>query len=487
MIDGDGDGWPDLYLCNGGPISSAANPRADDPPCRYFRNLGNGKFAEATALANAPGPSFATGAAAADFNGDGRVDLFVSGWRDQRLYRNAGGGHFEDVTAPAGISSRFWSTSAAWADLDGDGDLDLYVANYLTYDPVTPPYCSAPDGKRDYCGPEDFPAEPDRLYRNNGDGTFTDVAREAGVLLPEGRGLGVLISDFTCDARPDIFVANDGTACWLFENLGKMKFREIGALAGAAFDGQGRALAGMGVALGDLDEDGLSDLVVSNFHGRSTVAFLAIRQGLFADGSATSGLAAATRNVLGFGLALEDFDGDGWLDLIQANGHVLDRARLGIPSAMPPTLLRNQGGRFQDVSKEAGRWFTKSMLGRGLAVADLDRDGRPDVVVNSLDSPAALLKNTSASRSIVLTLVNRNGQVPFGATVQASIGGRELLRQLPSGGSYLSTSEPRIFLGSGNAPTVERLNVTWPWGLKENWRNMPNTGSLRIVEGTGND
>ncbi len=344
LFDADGDGLLDIYLCNGGPIDSSEGK--PDPPCRLFRNRGGWRFDDVSLQAAAPGPSYAMGASAADYDGDGRIDLFVTGWRDQRLYRNLGDCRFADVTERAGLKSSLWSTSAAFADLDGDGDLDLYVANYLDYDAKSPPFCSAADGRRDYCGPEDFAAQPDRLYRNNGDGTFTDVSNIAGINAGEGRGLGVLIAELTGDNRPDIYVANDGSPCWLFANQGDLHFKEIGEHAGVARDGQGRAMAGMGVATADLDGDGLCELVVSNFFKRSTVAFqrLPVRDVGYRDISARLGIAAATRDVLGFGLALADFDGDGHNDLIQANGHVLDRARLGIPFAMRPTLLRNMGG-----------------------------------------------------------------------------------------------------------------------------------------------
>jgi enediyne biosynthesis protein E4 len=486
LIDGDGDGWLDIYLCDGGPIVAGAG-RAD-PPCRYYRNNRDGTFADETVAAGAPGPSYAMGASVGDFDGDGRDDLFVTGWRDQRLYRNRGGGRFEDVTRRAGVNSSAWSTSAAFADLDGDGDLDLYVANYLDYDPGVAPFCSAPDGRRDYCGPEDFPAQRDRLYRNNGDGTFADVSREAGIVLEgdDGRGLGVLIADLAGDPRPDIFVANDGTPCLLFENRGGLRFAEVGHAAGVARDGRGEAPAGMGVALGDLDDDGRPDLVVTNFLGRGTIAFLARGGGAYLDASAALGLIAATRDVLGFGLALADFDADGRLDLIQANGHVLDRARLGVPFAMRTTLLRNQGGRLAAAPGGGGPWFARPILGRGLAVGDLDRDGRPDVVINALDAPAAILRNVStAGLSLALDLVGRGTRRAAGARVRASVAGRVLVRDVVAGGSYLSSSECRIYLGLGDAPRVDRLEVTWPSGRVESWADLPAGGTARIVEGTG--
>ena len=273
IFDADGDGRLDIYFCNGGPIGTA--PCEPDPPCRLYRNKGTWEFEDITHRAGAPGPSYAMGAAVGDYDADGRLDLFVTGWRDQRLYRNLGGGRFEDVTAGAGLISASWSTAAAFADLDGDGDQDLYVANYLEFDAGSPPFCAAPDGGRDYCGPEDFPAQLDRLYRNNGNGTFTDVSRSAGIELPEGRGLGVLIAELTGDNRPDIYVANDSSPCWLFANRGNLQFEEVGEEAGVARDGRGELISGMGVALGDLDGDGLCDLAVTNFIDRSTIAFRA--------------------------------------------------------------------------------------------------------------------------------------------------------------------------------------------------------------------
>ena len=373
VFDADGDGLLDVYFCNGGPIDDA--PGAPDPPCRLFRNRGSWQFEDVTQRALAPGPSFAMGAAAGDYDGDGRIDLFVTGWGDQRIYRNLGNFRFEDVTERVGLKSSLWSTSAAFADLDGDGDLDLYVANYLEYDAKSAPYCSAPDGRRDYCGPEDFAAQPDRLYRNNGDGTFTDVSAWAGINPPEGRGLGVLIAELTGDNRPDIYVANDGTPCWLFANQGDLRFKEIGETAGVARDGRGQVIAGMGVGAADLDDDGRCELVVTNFFNRSTIAFqrLPDHRASYRDFSAGLGLAAATRNVLGFGLALVDFDGDGRNDLIQANGHVLDRARLDVPFAMRPTLLRNTAAGFQDVGHRAGTWFTRPILGADWPSATLTR------------------------------------------------------------------------------------------------------------------
>jgi hypothetical protein len=481
LIDCDGDGRLDLYLCNGGPIDP--RPAPDGSPCRLFRNEGPFRFREITGPAGAPGPGYAMGCAVGDYDDDGRDDLFVTGWRDQRLYRNLGG-RFQDVTERAGLRDDRWSTSAAFTDLDADGDLDLYVASYVAFDPERAPFCAAPDGRRDYCGPEDFPAQPDRLYRNNGDGTFTDFGEASGIAgVPPGRGLGVLIANLAGDHRPDIFVANDGSPGHLFENLGGFAFREIGHEAGVALDGRGEALAGMGVGLADLDGDGRPDLVVSNFHGRGTVAFGSLGQGRYRDISRALGLTAATRDVLGFGLATTDLDGDGRPDLFQANGHVLDRARLGVPFTMRPTLLRNENGRLVDVAATAGDWLTRPMLDRGVAAGDLDHDGRPDLVVNALDAPAAVLRNESSGNHWLAIELQGAGQ-GIGATVRVTAGGRETVHVLAGGGSYLAASSRTLHVGLDRAETADRVEVVWPSGRVEVWRDLRGPAA-RLIEGKG--
>ena len=489
LIDGDNDGLLDLFLCNGGPIAPGPGTKTrDDSPCRFFRNLGGGKFRDETAAAGAPGPSYAMGAAVGDFDNDGRDDLFITGWGNQGLYRNVGG-RFEDVTERAGVLSSLWSTSAAWADLDADGDLDLVVAAYLDYKARIAPYCAAPDGKRDYCGPEDFEAQPDLLYRNNGDGTFTEVSKSSGFVDRDGRGLGVIVCDLVGDHRPDIYIANDGTACRLWENLGGLRFQEVGRETGTALDRNGEAPAGMGVAVGDFLGTGETDLVVTNFFNRSTLSFKSVGRGLYRDASDELGLNSATRQVNGFGVALADFDGDGFLDLIQANGHVLDRDRLGTPFAMRATLLRNNGVRFVDASASAGAWFANANLGRGLAVGDIDRDGKPDVVIASLDAEPALLRNTSEAEFVAVELVGAKGRQPFGSRLRATIDGRVLTRELPGGGSYLSSSERLIYLPMsmkirGNQK-YENFEVTWPSGRVERFDVVLPSKRVRLKEGEG--
>ncbi len=479
LIDVDGDGHLDLYFANGGPIGLGP-----DPPGALFRNRGDGTFTPLPAPP--PGPPYAMGCAVGDFDGDGRDDLFVTGWRGQRLYRNEPGGTFVDVTVRAGLLSDRWTTSAAFADLDGDGDLDLYVAAYVNYVPADAPYVAGPDGRRDYAGPESFTSQPDHLYRNDGDGRFTDVAIASGLGRRDGRGLGVLIADLVGDPKPDIYVANDGTPAFLFENIGEFRFVETALIAGVALDGRGEAIAGMGVALGAID--GRRTLFVTNFFDRSTIAFAEARRGVYRDNSLALGLETATRRVNGFGIALEDFDGDGQLDLIQANGHVLDRERLGVPFAIRPTILRNDGRRFVDVSATAGPAFARPILGRGLAVGDLDGDGRPDVVIASLDSPALILRNVSPGPpGVVLRLIGcpPAHRSAIGAVVSATVAGRTLVRRVVGGGSYLSASDRGVHLGLGGSKTIARLEVDWPSGRNEVWVDVVGRPRIDVVEGTG--
>ena len=295
----------------------------------------------------------------------------------------------------------------------------------------------------------------------------------------------MIVAELTGDRKPDVYVANDGGRCWLLANRGGLRFEEVGEAAGVARDGDGRALSGMGTALGDLDGDGLPDLMVTNFFERSTIVFRAQprRPGLFRDESNRLGVAAATRLVLGFGAVVADFDADGRQDVVQLNGHVLDRVRLGVPSAMPSIVLKGRAGGFDDVSRRAGEWFGRPILGRGLAVGDLDDDGLLDLVAASLDAPASLLHNRSAAGGVVrLDLIDRHGRPAFGARVRAVIGDRVLVQDLSSGGSYLSCSPPRLFLGIGDAERIDSLMVSWPWGDDQSWSDLRPGESLRLHE-----
>ncbi len=489
VLDFDGDGWLDVYAVQGGPFPPPdANPPFGD---RLFRNHGDGRFVDVTAasgLARCPG-GYGHGIAVGDYDNDGRSDLFVTRWGSYALYHNLGEGRFQDVTSESGLGGdRDWPTSAAWADLDNDGDLDLYVCHYLKWDPKNPELCESPDHPgqgHTYCDPRGSPALPDHVFRNDR-GRFTDVTRAAGILDREGRGLGVVAADLDGDGRTDLFVANDTTANYFFLNRGGFRFSEQGMESGLTASAEGGYLAGMGVACGDFDGDGRIDLAVTNFFNQSTTLYHNHGGGLFSDRSAETGLAVATRQVLGFGLAALDANNDGWLDLVQANGHVAD-FRPSIPREMNAQLLLGDGmGRFVDVSDRAGKPWQIPRLGRGLALADVDNDGYTDVLLVSQNAPLALMRNQSRSQGHYLALAlegtasNRDGA---GARVAVTVSGQTRVTARFGGGSYLSASDPRLHFGLGRAQIVDRVEVTWPSGRRDSYRDLPANTGYRLREG----
>jgi tetratricopeptide (TPR) repeat protein len=396
LIDYDGDGHLDVFGIRGGRFPPPPEAPFGD---RLFRNRGDGTFEDVTersGLARFPG-GFGHGMAVGDIDNDGHADLFLTRWRSYALYRNRGDGTFEDVTASWGLSGdRDWPTSAAFADLDNDGDLDLYVCHYVIWDEANPSVCLRKEGgdDRQYCDPRKFPSIPDHLFRNDG-GRFVDISDEAGITAADidGRGLGVLAADLDEDGKVDIYVANDTTANFLFRNLGGMKFEEIGDTAGVAGNADGGYQAGMGIAHGDLDGDGRADLLVTNFFGEGTTGYMNLGGGLFADRSADLGLVASTRSVLGFGLEMGDIDNDGRPDLVQANGHINDYAPY-VPFLMSAQMFQGTArGRLDDISPRLDATWTRPRLGRGLVVSDLDGDGRLDVLMVDARGPTALFRN----------------------------------------------------------------------------------------------
>ena len=337
LFDADGDGWLDVYFVNGCrlPIDPARPPT----PNKLFRNNGDGTFADVTARAGVAGRGYGMGCAVGDYDNDGHDDLFVTGLGSTLLYRNNGDGTFTDVTAKAGVGSTRWCTAAGFGDLDGDGDLDLVVVTYVEADPRHSPDCHGALGHPIHCPPGKFPAQFDHLFRNNGDGTFTDVSREAGLEVPDGRGLGLAIADLDGDGRLDLFVANDAVPNFLFLNRGGLRFEETATAAGAAYDGNGNATASMGVVADDLDGDGRLDLFHTNFRNEGNTFLRNLGGGLFADASARAGLDAPSRPMTGFGAAALDADNDGRLDLFVANGHVDDQPWVRQPMAQRPPLV----------------------------------------------------------------------------------------------------------------------------------------------------
>ncbi|WP_197446536.1 FG-GAP-like repeat-containing protein [Tautonia plasticadhaerens] len=495
LLDYDGDGWVDVYCVQGGrfPGGSASAGGGD----RLFRNLGEGTFEDVTDASGISGfpRGFGHGVAVGDFDDDGDPDLFVTRWRSYALYRNEGDGTFADATEEAGLGGdRGWPTSAAFADLDDDGDLDLYVCQYVRWDPETDAPCPDPNspGRFMYCVPRRFESEPDRVFRNDG-GRFVDVTEQAGIVDPDGRGLGVVAADLDGDDRIDLYVANDMTADLLFCNLGGFRFEQVGELAGVGSNADGGYQAGMGVACGDLDGDERPELLVTNFYGESTSAFRNLGGGQFAYASGDLGLAAPTRFVLGFGLALLDANNDGRLDVAQANGHVND-FRPGTPYAMPAQLFLGMGdGRLAEVSDRAGQCWSVERVARGLAVGDLDNDGWQDVLILSQAGPLAFLRNLgttdgagSAGRYLTLKLEGtRSNRDAVGARVRVSASGRTQARHRLGGGSFLSANDGRVHVGLGPVPAGEPVSVEvrWPGGRVDRFDDLRPDAAYRLVEG----
>ena len=484
LFDFDDDGWLDIYFVNGCalPFDRQSPPR----PNKLYRNRGDGTFEDVTERAGVGGRGYGMGCAVGDFDNDGHDDLFVTGLNQTVLYRNRGDGTFEDVTAQAGVASSRWTTAAGFGDLDGDGDLDLVVVTYVEADPKAVLECRDKSGRLIHCQPERFPAQLDQLFRNNGDGTFTDVSREAGIEVPEGRGLGLAIADLDGDGRLDLFVANDGTANFLFRNRGGLRFEEVGLTAGVAYDGAGQPTASMGVVAEDLNSDGRIDLFHTNFINQTSTLRWNLGGGLFTDGTLAANLAAPSRSQTGFGTVALDVDNDGTLDLFVANGHTDDQPWFNTPMAQTAQLfLGREHGRFELAGPEVSPYFSRPVVGRGVAAGDLDNDGRVDLVVVHRDAPAAVLRNgTRGGHWLGLRLRGtRSGRSPVGARVVCRAGGRSRVRWLTSGTSYLSSSDPRLWFGLGSAPKAEHLEVRWPSGTVQTWSDVAADRILDLREG----
>ncbi len=490
VLDYDGDGWLDVYLVQGGPFPRRPGPAAPDEGDRLFRNRRDGTFEDVTAAAGIAriGRSYAFGVTAGDYDNDGRPDLFVTRWRSYSLYHNQGDGTFADATVAAGLGGdRDWPTSAAFADFDGDGDLDLYVCHYLAWDAENPTLCRDPRAPGQYvsCLPLGFPARPDHLFRNDG-GRFVDVSGSAGIVDRDGRGLGVVAADLDDDGRVDLFVANDMTANFLFRNRGKLQFEEIGHAAGVACNAEGGYQAGMGIACGDLDGDSRPDLAVTNFFGESSTFYRNLGGGMFADATAAVGLKAPSRFLLGFGVTFLDVDNDGLLDLATANGHIHD-LRPKIPYAMPAQLLvGDRAGHLTDISPQSGAPWSVPRIGRGLARADLDNDGRIDLLLVAQNAPLAYFHNQTehAGHFVTIRLVGTpSPRDATGARVTITVGGRRQTAWRFGGGSYASASDARLHFGLGSEWRIDEIEVRWPSGRLDHFHDLPADTGYLIREG----
>jgi tetratricopeptide (TPR) repeat protein len=486
LLDFDDDGWLDIYFINS--CTLPFDPQSPPAPNKLLRNRGDGTFEDVTARAGVGGRGYGMGCAVGDYDNDGHDDLYLTGLGSTVLYRNRGDGTFEDVTERAGVFSPRWTTAAGFGDLDGDGDLDLVAVTYVDADPKHVPSCRDDTGHPIHCSPARYSAQPDHLFRNNGDGTFTDVSRAAGIDVADtGEGLGLAIADLDGDGRLDVFIANDGSPNQFYRNLGGLRFEEVGVSAGLAFDGSGRATASMGVVAEDLDGDGRVDLLHTNFINEGCTLHRNLGGGLFADATLAAHLDAATRPMTGFGAVALDADNDGRLDLFLANGHVDDQPWANIPMTQAAQLFLGQpGGRFALADPGVSPYFSRPVAGRGAAAGDLDNDGRVDLVVVHRDVPAAVLRNVSpAGHWIGVRLRGgaRSGRTPIGARVTCRAGGRAMVRWLTSGTSYLSANDSRLWFGLGPVAAVERLEVRWPSETVQAWSDLPADRILDIEEG----
>lgn len=488
--DVDGDGWLDLYIVQGGEVKPGSEPA---PGNRLYRNLGNGRFSDATETAGLGNTGYGMGVACADFDSDGHQDLYVTNVGANVLYRNRGDGTFNDVTEEAGVGHTSWGASAAFLDHDRDGDLDLFLVNYVNWSPERELTCTSGAKKRDYCQPENYNASArDVLYRNEGDGRFTDVSREAGLWAAFGNGLGVALDDFDGDGWPDLYVTNDGTPNQLWINQGDGHFVDEALLAGAAVNMMGTAEAGMGAAAADVDADGDPDLFMTHLRGETHTLYLN-QGGFFIDHTAGAGLAAPVVAFTGFGTGFADFDHDGHLDLFVTNGRVVQTLAPiveGKPFAEPNQLFRGQGnGRFEEVSPRGGTNVELVENGRAAAFADYDNDGDIDIAVVNNGGPAQLLRNSCGSRGqwVMFRLKNGGGRSPLGARLRVASGDRVQWRTAETAYSYCAANDPRVHFGLGASGTVDEVLVVWPDGLEETFGPFPANRLHDLHHGTGRE
>jgi hypothetical protein len=490
FLDVDNDGWQDLFFVNGQAWPGRKAPAA--LPALY-RNTGKGGFEDITRKSGLAVETYGMGAAAADYDNDGDVDLFVTGLARNALYRNDGTGVFEDVTARAGVGASEFSTSAAWLDYDKDGWLDLFVVNYVQWSIEKDLFCALDGKNKSYCTPEAYKGASPRLFRSRGDGTFTDATKAAGLLDPASKALGIALLDYNGDGWLDIFAANDTQPNRLYRNTGKGTFVNEAVAAGVAFNDAGVARAGMGTDAVDIDGSGRPSLVVGNFTNEMIALYHNEGNGLFVDEAPAGTIGRVSQLTLTFACFFFDVDLDGLPDVFAANGHVADdisRVQPKVAHAQAPHLFRNLGGRkFDSLAPRLGPAFQQATVGRGAAYGDYDGDGDLDLALTTNNGPARLLRNEGGNRNRWLRVEvrgvksNRSG---VGATVTATLAdGRRLVRLVKTGSSYLSQSEMAVTFGLGAAGQVTALEVRWPSGIVDKAGPVEHNRAVTLVEGRG--
>jgi hypothetical protein len=497
FIDYDGDGWMDLYLVNSGPSDffTPAKPIRN----ALYKNNRDGTFTDVTERAGVPGGTFGMGVAVGDYDNDGHADMIVTAYGRPTLYHNNGDGTFADVTKAAGLDVPGWTTSAVWFDYDNDGRLDLFLCSFVEFSGKANVVCGDNKlGRRYYCIPRVFKPTPSLLFKNNGNGTFTKTSTGTDIERALGKALGAVATDINGDGLMDLFVANDTVQNFLFANrgpdpTGKIKWEELGLSAEVAFSANGQPRSGMGVDAADFDQDGLQDLFVANVDQEMFSLYKNRGGESFADVAHANGVAQATRLLSGWGLKFFDYDNDGQLDLILANGHpddMIEHYSTQVKYAEPLLLFHNDGGKLKDVSKGAGPAFERTYPARGLAVGDFSNDGRLDVVIANNGAAPVLLKNVAGEGHHWLGLAlqgvgcNRDA---IGAKITWAFAGQTRSRLKTSGGSYLSSHDPREVIGVGTASKIDWVEIAWPQpsGRVERLTDVPLDRYVRVVEGKG--
>jgi enediyne biosynthesis protein E4 len=484
VLDFDRDGWMDLYLVQSGPLPGYHGP--SDGTNRLFRNKGDGTFEDVTARSGSGAAGYGQGAIAADYDGDGDTDLYVTNFGPNVLLRNNGDGTFTDVTVRAGVGDPSWSTSAAFLDADADGDLDLYVINYLDFSIATHRDCRrSHPAVSFYCHPDAYPMSPDMFYRNNGDGTFTNATAAAGLTDTTGKGLGVVVLDFDNDTRPDIYVANDSTPNFLYQNRGGGRFEEVGLVRGVAYNEEGKTEAGMGVDAGDVNGDGWLDLFVTNLSMEANALYLGGKDS-FTYATRTAGLYGPSLPVLGFGTDMLDVDHDGDLDLVVVNGDVLDNVELfndGLSWRQKGQVFLNDGtARFTEMDGRRFPAFATPRVGRGSMTLDFDNDGHLDFLVSYNNDHARLFRHHGTSGHwIGFQLIGTGKNTgAIGARVTIESAYRSQVAEVKAGSSYLSSGDPRLHFGLGPASQADRVTIRWPNGDTQIVEHLP-AGHYHVI------
>jgi hypothetical protein len=493
FLDADGDGWQDLFFVNSKswPGAAPAGGRTNLPA--LYRNTSKGSFVDVTRASGLAVEMYGLGGAAADYDNDGDVDLFVTALDRNRLFRNDGKGVFADVTAAAGVGASEFSTSAAWVDYDKDGWLDLIVLNYVQWSIATDRFCALDGKNKSYCTPEAYKGASPRLFRSRRNGAFEDVTKAAGVFDPASKALGVALVDYNADGWTDLFIANDTQPNRLYRNTGKGAFVDEGVAAGVAFNDEGKARAGMGTDAADYDGSGRASLVIGNFSNERLTLYHNEGGGLFLDDVPSTAIAQASQLSLSFACFFVDVDLDGLPDIFAGNGHVADdiqKVQPKIPYAQSPHLFRNLGNRkFEVLDKRVGAAFQAPIVARGAATGDYDGDGDPDLVVTTSNGAPKLFRNDGGNRNAWLRVVlqgvksNRGG---IGAKVTARLtSGRTVWGMVKTGSSYLSQSELPLTLGLGPGGRVASLEVQWPSGQIDKIAAPASNRTITVVEGKG--